>query len=189
MMNKDGKSPALDGGATPQRLRSGAVNQWYAVRTQSSAEGKAEANLRHQGFETFLPRFRKLRRHARRAESVLAPVFPRYLFVNFDIDAQAWRCINGTFGVVSLVSFGLLPSVVPRQIVDAIRARCDDACVMELPEPAFKPGQRVLIERGPLADLIGLFERISGDRQVVLLVGLLGRALRVALPFATVRAA
>lgn len=165
------------------------MKQWYAVRTQATAETKADVNLRHQGFETFLPRFRKLRRHARKVDTVLAPLFPRYLFVNFDADTQAWRCINGTFGVVSLVSFGLLPSAVPPQIIDAIRAGCDDAGVMDLPEPRFAPGQSVLIERGPLADLVGLFERISGDRQVVLLVEMLGRALRVALPFAAVRAA
>jgi transcriptional antiterminator RfaH len=179
----------MGGGAAPRRFRSGAVKQWYAVRTQAAAEAKADANLRHQGFETFLPRFRKLRRHARRVDSVLAPVFPRYLFVNFDIDAQAWRCINGTFGVVSLVSFGLLPSVVPPRIIEAVRGSCDEAGVMELPEPNFHPGQPLLVERGPLADLVGLFERISGDRQVILLVGMLGRALHVALPFAAVRAA
>lgn len=165
------------------------MKQWYAVRTQAAAEAKADANLRHQGFETFLPRFRKLRSHARKVETVLAPVFPRYLFVKFDVNAQAWRCINGTFGVASLVSFGLLPSAVPSSIVAAIRENCDDADVMDLPEPSFKPGQAVLIGRGPMADLVGLFERISGDRQVVLLVEMLGRALRVALPFAAVRAA
>lgn len=165
------------------------MKQWYAVRTQAAAENKADVNLRHQGFETFLPRFRKLRRHARKVDTVLAPVFPRYLFVNFDVNAQAWRCINGTFGVASLVSFGLLPSTVPPRIIEAIRASCDDTGVMELPEPSFRPGQTVLIERGPLSDLIGLFERISGDRQVVVLVEMLGRALRVALPFAAVRAA
>jgi transcriptional antiterminator RfaH len=165
------------------------LKQWYAVRTQAAAESKADANLRHQGFETFLPRFRKLRSHARKVETVLAPVFPRYLFVKFDIDAQAWRCINGTFGVASLVSFGLLPSAVPSNIIAAIRGSCDEADVMDLPQPSFKPGQPVLIERGPMADLVGLFERISGERQVVLLVEMLGRALRVALPFAAVRAA
>ena len=165
------------------------MKQWYAVRTQAAAESKADANLRHQGFETFLPRFRKLRSHARKVESVLAPVFPRYLFVKFDKNAQAWRCINGTFGVVSLVSFGLLPSAVPSYVIDAIRGNCDEQDVMDLPEPNFKPGQALLIERGPLAEIVGLFERISGDRQVMLLVEMLGRALRVALPFAAVRAA
>jgi transcriptional antiterminator RfaH len=164
------------------------VKQWYAVRTQVAAEGKANANLRRQGFETFLPRFRKQRRHAHKVETVLAPVFPRYLFVNFDIEAQPWRCINGTFGVISLVSFGLLPSAVPAKIVEAIRSGCDTDGIMELPEPCFAPGQELLIERGPLANLVGLFERISGERQVVMLVEMLGRALRVALPFTAVRA-
>lgn len=165
------------------------MKQWFTVRTQTAAEAKADANLRNQGFETFLPRFRKLRRHARRVEIVLAPIFPRYLFVNLDLEVQRWRAINGTFGVVSLVTFGQLPSAVPAKVIDTIRDGCDAEGVMELPAPEFKPGQPVVIERGPLANLVGLFERISGDRQVVLLVEMLGRAMQVALPFAAVRAA
>lgn len=164
------------------------MQQWYAVRTRPAAEAKADANLRHQGFETFLPRFRKQRRHARKIETVLAPVFSRYLFVRLDVETQPWRRINGTFGVVSLVSFGLLPSVVPAKILDAVRDGCDADGIMELPAPRFARGQALLIERGPLASLIGLFERISDDKQVVLLVEMLGRALRIALPFAAVRA-
>ena len=165
------------------------MKQWYAVRTQAAAEAKADLNLRRQGFETFLPRFRKQRRHAHKVENVLAPVFPRYLFIHLDIEAQSWRCVNGTFGVASLVSFGLLPSAVPAKIVEAMRGGCDTDGIMELPEPCFALGQELLIERGPLANLIGLFERISGDKQVIMLVEMLGRALRVALPFAAVRAA
>lgn len=165
------------------------MRRWYAVQTQVAAEAKASAHLCHQGFETFLPRFRKERRHARRVDSVLAPVFPRYLFVHLDIEAQPWRCINGTYGVVSLVTFGLMPSPVPERIIETIRAGCDNHGVMNLPAPQFRPGQPVLIERGPLAELVGLFEKVSGDRQVILLVEMLGRALRVALPFAAVRAA
>ena len=86
------------------------MRRWYAVHTQPQAEGKAEFNLRRQGFEVYCPRLRKQRRHARRIDTVLTPLFPRYLFTALDVDEQPWRAINGTFGVVHLVGCGERPT-------------------------------------------------------------------------------
>ena len=41
------------------------MKHWYVVHTQAAAEGKASANLALQRYQTFLPRYRKQRRHAR----------------------------------------------------------------------------------------------------------------------------
>ncbi|MGD9769432.1 MAG: transcription termination/antitermination NusG family protein, partial [Pseudolabrys sp.] len=57
------------------------TRRWYAVQSQPNAENKAVAHLARQGFETYLPRYLKRRRHARRVETVAAPLFPRYLLV------------------------------------------------------------------------------------------------------------
>lgn len=165
------------------------AKKWYVVQSQAVAEDKAHANLTFQGFETFFPRFRKRRRHARKVDIVLAPLYPRYLFVRLDLDGEPWRRVNGTFGVVGLVGFGERPCALPEPIVDAIRERCDGAGVIDLDEPEFKPGQALHITGGPLANLIGLFEKTVGTREVVLLVQLLGRAMRVSVPFAAVRTA
>ncbi|HUC62930.1 MAG TPA: transcription termination/antitermination NusG family protein [Alphaproteobacteria bacterium] len=165
------------------------MKRWYVVHTQAAAEAKARANLMLQRYETFLPCFRKRRRHARKIDTVLAPLFPRYLFVHLDLDSQSWRSINGTFGVVTLVTFDDRPSAVPEGVVESIRARCDGAGIMDLKEPGFARGQALTIEDGPMANLTGLFEKVSSDERVVLLIEMLGRALRVAVPYDAVRAA
>ena len=59
-------------------------HRWYVVRTQPHSENKASAHLGRQGFETYLPRYLKRRRHARRVETVQAALFPCYLFVAID---------------------------------------------------------------------------------------------------------
>ena len=76
--------------------------RWYVVHTQPQAEEKACWHLATQGFECFLPRVVGIKRHARRVQPVLAPLFPRYLFACFDLDATRWRAINGTRGVVAV---------------------------------------------------------------------------------------
>jgi len=59
--------------------------RWYVVHTQPNGEGRADLNLCRQGFATYLPRYARRRRHARRQEVVKRPLFPRYLFVGLDL--------------------------------------------------------------------------------------------------------
>ena len=77
--------------------------RWYVAHTQPHAENKAAVHLGRQGFVTYLPRYLKRRRHARRVDVVSAPLFPRYLFVQIDTAVQRWRSIYSTFGVSQLV--------------------------------------------------------------------------------------
>ena len=79
-----------------------AAARWYVVQTQPHAESKAARHLCRQGFQIYLPRYLKRRRHARRTETVPAPLFPRYMFVAVDIAVQRWRSIQSTIGVSRL---------------------------------------------------------------------------------------
>ena len=100
-----------------------AGERWYVVQSQPNAELKAAAHLNRQGFATYLPRYVKRRRHARRVEHVPVPLFPRYLFVGIDMTTQRWRSIVSTVGVSRLICSGEAPQAVPDQIVASLRAR------------------------------------------------------------------
>ena len=161
---------------------------WYAVYTQAGKERFALQNLANQGFEAYLPSYRKRRRHARRVDTVLAPLFPRYLFVCMDPHQQRWRSINGTFGVSYLLSDGETPMVVPDQMVVAIRNREDNG-VVAVQAPAFTKGQKLEVTDGPFAELGGVFECIDDQERVVLLLEFMGRTVRTKLPGHAVTAA
>ena len=77
-----------------------ATGRWYVVQTHPHAESRAMEQLRQQGFVTYLPKLLKQRRHARKVETVIRPLFPRYLFVLVDITTQRWRAIHSTIGVL-----------------------------------------------------------------------------------------
>src|SRR6186713_299056 len=104
---------------------SGGNSRWYLAQTQPRAESKASLNLCRQGFEVYLPRYLKQRRHARRLESVLAPLFPGYLFVAIDVNTQRWLSIDSTFGVTRLVRDGDRPAAVPPAIISSLKCRED----------------------------------------------------------------
>lgn len=156
--------------------------RWYAVHTQPKGEQQAQDNLMRQGFAAYLPLYSRKRRHARKTDFVPAPLFPRYLFVNMDTEASRWRSIRSTYGVVHLVCYGDSPVPLPDGVVEGIRAREDDKgfVQMDLPLP-FKPGEKVEVLDGPLKNLTGIFQSLSDDARVVVLLEMLGRPVTVRL--------
>ncbi|GAF79080.1 unnamed protein product [marine sediment metagenome] len=159
------------------------MQQWYVVHTQARQEARAELNLRRQGFEAWLPLFRVARRHARRIDHVMAPLFPRYLFVHLDLSVQPWRAINGTFGVVRLLCNRDIPLLVPEGLVEEIMQRCDESGTVVLSPRGLAVGDSVKVATGPFADLAGLFQTMSRRDRVVLLIKLLGREVRATVAF------
>jgi transcriptional antiterminator RfaH len=95
----------------------------YAVFTHPHAEAKALEHLLRQGYSAYLPRDRTQVSHARRRQTVLRPLFPRYLFAGIDRASMPWRPILSTFGVVDVAPAGDEPAAVPTNIVAAIQER------------------------------------------------------------------
>ena len=156
------------------------MNAWYAVYTQSRMESWARSNLWERGFEVYLPLYRRLRRHARRADYVSSPLFPRYLFVRADLQAGQKPRIATAPGVGSIVSFGNRPSTVPERIIEEIREREDADGYVEISEAqGLNRGDAVQLAHAALCDQVGLFDCASDNERVVILLNLLGRQVRV----------
>lgn len=155
------------------------TQRWYVVHTHAHAENKAAAHLGRQGFGVYLPRYQKRRRHARRIETVIAPLFPRYLFVGVDMASQRWRSIQYTLGVARLVCNGDEPASVPDLVVESLKRREGEDGFVQLAPRRFAPGARVQITDGAFASCLGLFEGMRDDERVTVLLDLLGRKVRV----------
>lgn len=163
---------------------------WYVVQTQVNSEARAEQNLLRQGYEVYLPRYLKRRRHARKVDLMAKPLFPRYMFVAIDMATQRWRSIQSTFGVSRLVTNGDDPAMVPEGVVHALRAREDDKGFIRLDsKPAFAPGDKVRVLAGAFMDSAGLFSGLADHDRVSILLEMLGRKVRVLLDADMVAAA
>ena len=86
------------------------MKRWYVAHTKPGAERLAEGNLERQGFHAYLPRARLRKRGARGASTVTVPLFPRYIFIQLDLENAPWRAVNSTYGISKLVSFGERPA-------------------------------------------------------------------------------
>jgi transcriptional antiterminator RfaH len=163
---------------------------WYAVQTQSFAEERASRHLAAQGFEVFLPCYRKQRRHARRIDYVKAPLFPRYLFVAPGSAGSRMHSVNGTIGVVRLVATGDRPVSVARGVVEELMCRRDaDGLIPLGRNSALAPGDAVRVTHSAFAMTLGLMEGFSDADRVTILLDLMGRKVRVVLDEALVEKA
>jgi transcriptional antiterminator RfaH len=149
---------------------------WYVVRTHAHAENKARENLVRQGFEVCLPTCRRWRKHARRREIVLRPLFPNYLFVSFNIESDRWRSIFSTYGVAGLICNGEMPTRVPQGTVESIK-EAEAAGFFDYTNAVseLKPGDPVRVASGPFAGLIGKLQATASRDRVRVLLEILGR--------------
>jgi len=153
-------------------------DRWYVVQTRPHAEAQAIVNLERQAYEIFCPCVHKTVRHARKLKHVLAPLFPGYLFVRTDLSRDHWRSMNGTRGVVRLISQGEAPLPVPIGVVEALKARMGGDGAMDWLS-SFEVGQAVRISDGPFVDFIGTLEKLDSNGRVRVLLNLLGRSVSV----------
>jgi len=152
--------------------------RWYVVRTLPQRERYAVKNLQNQGYRAFLPLHLRTRRHARKVETISAPLFPRYLFAIVDRTRDRWRSINGTFGVERLLMCAGEPQTVPRGLVESLISATDEDGVVQF-DYCLHEGQTIKIVAGPFADLIGRLERLDDRGRVGVLLELLGGPVRV----------
>ena len=166
------------------------MKRWYVAYTQPQAELRATGHLKRQGFDAYLPLCRRIRRHARREESVLRPLFPRYVFVALDLDVDRWRSVNGTVGVCRLVCHGEQPAALPDGVVEGLRDGEIDEGVVPLSQLVlFDPGARLRVLDGAFAGQTGIYQAMTEAERVVLLFDLIGREVGVTVPIYAVEAA
>jgi transcriptional antiterminator RfaH len=165
------------------------MGRWYLIHTKPLGEREAQRHLERQEYRTYLPRLTQTVRRRGRPRGRIAPLFPRYLFLNLDEGRQSLAPVGSTFGVASVVRFGARFATVPDAIVRQLREREDPQTglhTLQLPRPT--PGTPVRVTAGVFAGLEGVFEREEGAERVVVLLSLLGQERQVRLPAGLVSA-
>lgn len=164
--------------------------EWIVAHCHANAETKAEAHLKRQGFEIYLPKIKTTRRHARRVETVVRPLFPRYLFIEFNENSTHWRPICSTVGVSQLLTAGERPLVVPAWVIEQLRQREDkNGLFSGARGKPFEKGDPIKITSGPLAEHAGIFDHLNDSQRVAVLLEIMGRQVKTLVPLEDVRRA
>lgn len=143
--------------------------QWYVVQTHPKQEDRAFLNLTTWNVEVFYPRYRQQRYNEFSGTSAsVKPLFPRYVFARFRI-SDHYHKIKYTRGVHSLVSFNDVPTPVDDEIIQYFQARVQADGLVKIMDD-LKPGDEVIIKKGPLANLTGVFEHGIKDTERVMIL-------------------
>ncbi|AIK96931.1 transcription termination/antitermination protein NusG [Candidatus Odyssella acanthamoebae] len=166
------------------------MKQWFVVHTHPQKELLAAQELMQQGFEVYYPKFLKTRRHARRTDEIIMPLFPRYIFVAFNPDEMPWRCINGTRGIVHLLTNNNKPICLPGRIINDLKDRETTSGFVPVETLSlFTPGNKVRIVDGALEGYNATIIALSDHQRAQLLIEFMGRQLQLGLPTQMIEAA
>lgn len=163
---------------------------WYVAYTEPRLEYLAATNLERQGFLTYLPLYKTVKKKSTKSASgdttaamaMQEPMFPRYLFFKPGNPGQSISTVRSTRGVHSVVRFGIHYAQVQSETVTAIReherqrSREDFRNISPL-----QPGKRIRLSDPALNGLEGLVHSVSAQR-VIVLMEILGRQTKVRLP-------
>jgi len=158
--------------------------RWFALQVRARWESSATLLLTGKGYQTLLPTYKTKKRWNGRLREIQAPLFPGYVFCQFD--SQKRLPVLVTPGVMAVVSRGRVPLPVEDSEIAAIQTVVASGLHAE-PHPYLELGQRVRIEIDALAGLEGILISFKGNQRIVVSVSLLRRSVALEIDQACVR--
>ena len=152
---------------------------WYTLHTHPHKESQVVQYLQSNNIVTFYPTL-KVKPVNPRASRVRG-FFPRYLFVQADLDEVGLNGLQWIPGAVGLVSFGGEPAIVPDAFIHELKrrlARIEQSGGLHL--DGLKQGDRIKLVRGPFAHYDAIFDaHLPAEERVLVLLHWLGREVKV----------
>jgi len=155
--------------------------EWYAVRTRSRHEQRVTDRLTSKAFEVFYPTLEVWSQWKDRKTKVRKPMFPGYLFIQFELTREAWIEVLKTPGVANLLGYADEPTPVPQEQIHSVQTVLA-AGVPVKPHPYLNIGDKVIVVEGPLKGAIGIFTGFDHKKgKLIISVDLLSRSIEVEL--------
>ena len=149
--------------------------RWFAIRVSPRWELHSSSELSLRGLDTYLPLRRFKRQWSDRIKVVEQPLFPGYLFGRFCLEDRI-RVLQAP-GVKQIVGIGKVPTAISDSEIENLKALVSSGSLL-VPWPYLCAGQRIRIDRGPLAGVEGFVVRAEhGEPRIVVSVNLLQRSV------------
>jgi transcriptional antiterminator RfaH len=148
---------------------------WFAIRTTLRWEFRACSELTTRGIETYLPRCDATRRWSDRTKVIDQALFPGYLFGLFPV-AKRIRVLEVP-GVKQILGVGNRPAPINAHQLENLKTLIASSKGV-VSWPYLSQGQRIHIDRGPLAGVNGfVVSAEEGALRIVVSLDLLQRSV------------
>jgi transcription antitermination factor NusG len=158
--------------------------RWFALQVRTRWESSTAVLLSGKGYQTLLPTYQTKRRWDGRLRQQNAPLFPGYLFCQFDVSNRLPILV--TPGVIAVVGRGRVPVPVEDAEIAAIE-RVVSSSLRAEPWPYLEIGEKIRIESGALHGIEGVLIDFKGNHRIVVSVSLLRRSVALEIDRTCVR--
>ncbi|WP_127958727.1 transcription/translation regulatory transformer protein RfaH [Serratia microhaemolytica] len=148
------------------------MESWYLLYCKRGQLLRAQEHLVRQNVNCFSPTIMLEKVVRGKRATINEPLFPNYLFIEFDTECIHTTTIAATRGVSHFVRFGGLPAQVPSQVIEELHAY-HDKHYLDPKTP--QPGDSVLITRGAFIGLQAIYGEPDGETRSILLLNLLNK--------------
>lgn len=148
------------------------MKHWYLAYCHPREEERAKLHLSNQGVDSYYPLVMTEKVVRGKITKKIEPLFPRYIFVAFDINEFSPMKIRSTRGIQRMIGHGANWDKVPDELIEGLRTRElneEDMVVSLLP----KQGQKVIIAEGPFRGLEAIYHEPDGNQRAILLLNML----------------
>lgn len=164
---------------------------WFVVQTSPRRESTVENAIKGLDFSTLLPLCSWYRHHNHQYQRVVGPLFPCYLFAEFDVNQDPWVAIirahgqDGARTILGMAENSGTPQPVPVPVIEGIRRLIDahhgEVKLKKERKQHFKRNDAVRILNGPFTGMTAWVERDQNAR-VRCLLDMLGAKVKVSFP-------
>ena len=167
-----------ENGLNSQDLVSSVRRHWYVIYTKPRKEEVAKFHLQRQSFKVYLPQLEITKRRKSGLVFTIEPFFPRYLFIQLDLQTEDWSPIRSTRGVCGLVRFDGVPKSVPSEFIQYLIRNENSQHLQSIDRKTWKPGDSVEIEKGPFSGYSCIYQGQRSADRVTVLLNIVGKQTR-----------
>lgn len=151
------------------------MQAWYLLYCKRGQLQRAQEHLERQAVNCLTPMITLEKMVRGKRTTVSEPLFPNYMFVEFDPEVIHTTTINATRGVSYFVRFGATPATVPSPVIHQLSIYKPEGIVdPETPHP----GDCVIITEGAFEGLKAIFTEPDGEARSMLLLNLLNKEVK-----------
>lgn len=149
------------------------MESWYLLYCKRGQLLRAKDHLERQQVNCFSPMIALEKIVRGKRTQVDEPLFPNYMFIEFDPESIHTTTISATRGVSHFVRFGNQPAIVPQNVITALQN--DPTPIPVVSSNLAQPGDAVLITEGAFEGLQAIYAEPDGETRSILLLNLLNK--------------
>lgn len=152
------------------------MDNWYLVYCKPREELRAQQHLANLGFVSYVPLLTKQKTKAGQAVDCLEPLFPRYLFLQANLEHNL-SVVRHTRGVSDFVRFGGKLAEVPSSLIAQLTSMQIQLQQQETAKTCYQTGEALTILTGPFSGLSAVYQMADGAGRSLVLIQLLNSAV------------